>query len=145
MSQENVEIVRRYAGLLSRFMAALRAHSGPVNETPFIDEFFQCLDPEIEWHWPLTDEAFRGREGMVRAVTDFLDAVDDWRIEIDELVDAGGDQVFCVQRVSARGKESGTPFEQSIFTALKVRDGKIWQIHDFTERADALKAVGLAE
>jgi ketosteroid isomerase-like protein len=145
MSQENVDVVRHYVELLSRFMAAARANPGPVNETPFIDEFFECLDPEVEWHWPLTDEAFRGREAMVRAATDFLEAVDDWRIEVDELVDAGGDQVFAVQRISARGKGSGTPFEQNIFTALRVRDGKVWRIHDYTERAEALKAVGLAK
>ena len=145
MTQENVEVVRHYVESLDRFMAALRANPGPVNETPIIDEFFECLDPEAEWHWPLTDQVFRGREAMVQAATDFLEAVDDWRIEVEEIVDAGDDQVFAVQRISARGKGSGVPFEQRIFTALRVRDGKVWLIHDYTERAEALKAVGLAE
>ena len=53
--------------------------------------------------------------------------------------------MLLAQRVSARGKGSGTPFEQHIFAALRVRDGKVAQIHDYTERAQALKAVGLAE
>jgi ketosteroid isomerase-like protein len=145
MSQENVELARRYADLLGRFLAALRANPGPVDETPFIDEFFECLDPEVEWSWPLTDQVFRGREAMVRAASDFLEAVDDWRIEVEEIVDAGDSHAFVAQRVSARGKGSGTPFEQGVFAALTFRDGKITQIHDYTERAEALKAVGLAE
>jgi ketosteroid isomerase-like protein len=145
MSQENVEIARRYVELLGRFLAAYRANPGPLSETPFIDEFFECLDPEVEWRWPLSDEAFRGREAMLGAATDFLDAVDDWKIDVDEIVDAGDNQVLLAQRVSARGKGSGTPFEQHIFAALRVRDGKVAQIHDYTERAQALKAVGLAE
>src|SRR5258707_5915767 len=102
MSQENVEIVRRYVESLGRFMAALRANPGPVDETPFIDEFFECLDPEVEWRWPLTDEAFRGREAMLRAATDFLDAVDDWEIDGDEIVYARDDRLVLLQRVSAR-------------------------------------------
>jgi ketosteroid isomerase-like protein len=145
MSRENVEIVRRYVDSLGRFMAAYRANPGPLNETPFIDEFFECLDPEVEWRWPLTDEAFRGREAMLRAASDFLDAVDDWTIEVDEIIDGGGSQVFVAQRVSGRGKGSGVPFEQGVFAAVKVRDGKVAQVHDYIERAEALKAVGLAE
>jgi ketosteroid isomerase-like protein len=145
MSQENVEIVRRYAESLGQFMAALRANPGPVGETPFIDGFFDCLDPEVEWRWPLNDEAFRGREGMLRAAADFLDAVVEWNIVVDEIVDAGNDRLFVAHRVSARGKGSGAPFEQSVFSAIKVRDNKVWQIRDYIERADALKAVGLEE
>src|SRR5436853_6047386 len=106
MSQESVEVARRCVESLGRFMAAYRANPGPFNQTPFVDEFFECLDPEVQWRWPLNDEAFRGREAMLHAATDFLDAVDDWKIDVDEIVDAGDDQVFLAQRVSARGKGS---------------------------------------
>jgi ketosteroid isomerase-like protein len=145
MSQENVEIVRRYVETLDRFMAALRGHSGPVSETPLIDELFNTLDPDVEWAWPLDSRVFRGRDAMVQAATDFLDAVEDWRIEVDEIVDGPDTRVLCAQRILARGKGSGTPFEQRLFTALTVRDGKVWRIRDCTERSDALKAVGLEE
>ena len=145
MSQENVEVVRRYVESLGRFMAAYRANPGPLDETPFIEEFFACLDPEVEWRWPLNDEAFRGRDGVLRAATDFLGAVDDWKIDVHEIVDAGDDQVLLAQRVSARGKGSGTPFEQHVFAAITLRGGRVAQIHDHTERTQALKAVGVEE
>jgi|SRR4051794_9988074 ketosteroid isomerase-like protein len=145
MSQENVEAVRRFVEMLDRFMAALRANPGPVSETPFVDEFFDTLDPEVEWAWPLDNRVFRGREEMLQAATDFLEAVDDWRVEVDEIVDAADNRVFVAERVLARGKESGTPFEQHVFQALTVRDGKVWRIRDFVERSDALEAVALAE
>jgi len=143
VSQENVEVARRFFERLNRVQAAFRTNRGPVSETPFIDEFFDALDPEVEWRWALNDETFRGREAMVRAATDFLDALDDWKSEVDDIVDAGGDRLVVAQRVSARGKGSGTPFEQRVFSALRLRDGKVAQIHDYTDRADALKAVGL--
>jgi ketosteroid isomerase-like protein len=146
MSQENVEIVRRYVELLGRFMAAYRTNPGPFDETPFVDEFFECLDPEVEWRLPtLNDEVFQGREAILRVATDFLHSVDDWKIDVDEIVDAGDDEVFLAERVSGRGKGSGTPFEQHLFVALRVRHGKVAQIYDYTERAEALKAVGLEE
>ena len=50
-----------------------------------------------------------------------------------------------IGRVVARGKGSGTPVREPIFVAVTVRNGKVVRLEDHSERAKALKAVGLRE
>jgi ketosteroid isomerase-like protein len=47
--------------------------------------------------------------------------------------------------VVARGRGSGVPVDQRVFSVLTVRDGKVARIDDHTERADALEAAGLSK
>ncbi len=56
-----------------------------------------------------------------------------------------GEHVLCVSQNSIRGKDSGLAVDQRIFTLVTVRKGQIAAISDFTERRDALEAVGLSE
>ena len=43
------------------------------------------------------------------------------------------------------GKRSGVSFDQRVFTVVTLRDGKLIQMEDFTERSQALDAAGLQE
>jgi ketosteroid isomerase-like protein len=76
-------------------------------------------------------------------VSDWLDTVSDWRVEIKELIEGSRDRVLLIGHVVARGKGSGTPVNQPIFTAVTVRNGKVARIEDHTERAKAVEAAGL--
>lgn len=106
---------------------------------------FDHLDPEAEWDWLFSPETFRGREQLLLAVADYLETVDDWRVEIEELIDAGRDRVLAIGRVVARGKGSGAPVLQPIFSAFTLRNGKVARFEDHTERAKAVEAAGLSE
>jgi ketosteroid isomerase-like protein len=64
---------------------------------------------------------------------------------MEELIDGTGDRVLAMARVVARGKGSGAPVLQPIFSAFTVRNGKVARIEDHTERADALEAAGVSE
>ena len=90
-------------------------------------------------------EAIRGKEAWLAAVTDWLDAADDWRILIKNVSDLGGDQVLVESRNAIRGKGSGLQIDQAIWTVVAVREGKIAAISDFTDRNTALEAAGLSE
>jgi ketosteroid isomerase-like protein len=143
MSRENVEIVRGYYEVLSRWLDTYWANPVPLDETP--DEVIEPLDPDVEWDWAFEPRTFRGREQLFGAVADWIEAIDDWRVEVEELIDAGNDHVFATISVSGRGKGSGAQIEQRIFTALTIRNGKITRIDDYTDRAEALEAAGLSE
>jgi ketosteroid isomerase-like protein len=67
-----------------------------------------------------------------------------WRIEVEEIRDAGDDKVFAATRAQARGRGSGAPADQMIYSAVSIRDGRIVRFEDHTERDEALAAVGLA-
>ena len=146
MSHENVEIVRDYFEVFNRCLASYWSDpERPLEESPELEEVFDRLDPEAEWDWPLSPETFRGREQLLWAAADWLEAVSHWHIEIEDLIGGSRDRVLLVGRVVARGKRSGAPVCQPLFSAVTVRKGKVARIDDHTEKATALEAAGLSE
>jgi ketosteroid isomerase-like protein len=146
MSQENVEVAREWYGALNRWLDSYWANpERPLGETPGTDGLFDRMDPEAEWDWLFSPETFRGRDHLLRAAADWIETVDGWQIEIEELIDGTDGRVVVVVRVVARGRGSGAPVYQRVFSVITVRDGKVARIHDHTERAKALEAAGLSE
>ena len=62
-------------------------------------------------------EAIRGKEAWLAAVSDWLDAADDWRIIVINVSDLAGDQVLVESRNAIRGKGSGLQIDQAIWTS----------------------------
>jgi ketosteroid isomerase-like protein len=144
MSQENVDVVRRFYEVLNEWLTSYWSDpEQPLNESPGVEKVFEHLDPEAEWDWVFSPETFRGREQLLRAVADWLETVTDWRVEVEELIDGSRDRVLMIGRVVARGKGSGTPVHQPMFVVVTVRNGKVARLEDQMERAKALEAAGL--
>jgi ketosteroid isomerase-like protein len=129
MSQESAEIMRRW----------LLAFD---NDT---DTFRQLTHPEIEW-MPFEDNhtPSYGLDGAMRIRNGWLDAWDEHRVDIEEMLDGGGDDVVAPVHVSGRGRGSGVEVEVRLYLHLRVRDGKVVYLYEHEDRADALKAIGLA-
>ena len=62
-----------------------------------------------------------------------------------EIVDAGGDKVVGHRSAEARGQASGASVVFGYSVVTTFRDGKIVREEWFADRAEALKAAGLAE
>ena|SRR5215207_393224 len=146
MSQENVELVRRYWQCLDR---ALERHwaepHGPVSKSLEREGVFDLFHRDAKWISTFGSDAFRGGQQVLRGLDDWLDAGDEWRVEAEEVVVAPEDRVLAVVRVSIRGRGSGVPVEQRFYTVCGIREGRIALIHDFMDRQEALEAVGLRE
>jgi ketosteroid isomerase-like protein len=140
MTSQNVQIVRDYFDHLDQLLAKYWADPVPISEYPLVDEAFSAVSPEAEWKPPFMREAVRGRDAWLDLVTAWLEAADDWRISIEDVSDLGGDHVLCVSQNSIRGKDSGAPVHQRIFTVVTVEDAQIVLIRDFTERQEAIAA-----
>jgi ketosteroid isomerase-like protein len=140
MSQENVEVVRRYFELLDGLLAEYWENPVPISDSPLIDAAFADIRTEAEWKPPHMGEAVRGRDAWLALVSDWLDAADNWRIELEDVSDLGGDHVLLVSRNLIRGKDSGLEIDQRIFSLVTVLEGTIAAISDFTERQDAMDA-----
>jgi ketosteroid isomerase-like protein len=130
MSQENVEIARRFVE---------RANAG--------DFGWDQLDPDIVW--VIDPPAFlagtyHGHDGVRTLVARFTEIFDEARYEIDELLD-GGDSVFALGRFRVRGAQSGATGTQQIAVVLKFRDGKLVAYRAFFDSERALDAAGLRE
>ena len=144
MSQEDVEVAREWYEVVNRWLESYWANPGrPLGETPGTDGVFDRMCQDAEWDWLFSPETFRGREQLLRAAADFIDTVGEWRIEVEELIDGDWNRVLAILRVLARGRGSGVPVYQRVFSVITVRDGRIERIHDYTDRAKALEAAGL--
>jgi ketosteroid isomerase-like protein len=129
MSQENVEIVRRWILAFD-------------NDT---DTFSRLTHPEIGW-MPFEDNhtPSNGLDGAMRIRNGWLDAWDEHRVEIEDALDGGDDDVVATVHLIGRGRGSGVEVDVRLYGHLKVRDGMVVYLYDDEDRADALRAVGLA-
>jgi ketosteroid isomerase-like protein len=132
MSQENVEIVRRCIEAVQRgdYEAAM-----------------ETIDPGIEYdltHFP-DGKVYLGHEGVREAFRIWLGTWENYKQELDELIDLGGDEVLALVRESGRGKGSGIELERPTAGVWTLRDGKAVHIRFYPGKAEALEAAGLSE
>ncbi len=132
MSKENVEVVRRG---YEHFSAT----------EDFRPEIF---DPDFVWDmstfpWP-EQQVYPGIEGAREFMAGWLDAWEDWRIEVEELVDAG-DDVVAIVRQRGRSKATGLSVDMHFAQLWTLRDGKQLRMRMYADPDDALRAAGLRE
>jgi ketosteroid isomerase-like protein len=105
--------------------------------------------PDIEWEAgrDLVPDAgvYRGHEGVLAFWRTWLDAIEDFRLQVEESLDAGEGRVFVMTRAEGRGRDSGVPVEASFPQVFELRDGQVVRVRLFATRATALEAVGVAD
>jgi ketosteroid isomerase-like protein len=131
MSQENVEVVRRWIDAYNQ---------------RDIEGLLDLSDPDIEFRSIFagieSGGAFRGRAGVYEYFKAIEDAYETFQVPPDEFVDAGA-AVLCHARAVWTGKGSGASDQTRIFVAVWLRAARVMRVETFTERAEALEAVGL--
>ena len=134
MSQENVEAV---AAAFDAF-----AHGGREGLAQhWTDDIkHRALEGAPDDHGPM-----HGKDALRAYVQDWLDMFDDFKGEPVELIDAGGDEVVAVIRVSGRAKLSGAETEMTFAAVYTIREGKIADGREYATRDEALEAAGLEE
>jgi ketosteroid isomerase-like protein len=108
---------------------------------------FAIYDPAIEMldhDLPDAKESYRGLDGLRRWRADWEVSWASWRWEPEEFIDAG-DRVVAVLRVHATGRGSGVGVERLDGAVFTLRGGKCIRLDYYGSKAQALKAVGLAE
>ena len=132
MSQENVEIVRR------RY-EHLAATGDYVSETHA---------PDFVWDmskfrgWP-EQQTYEGVEGARVFLNNWLEAWDDWEVDVEALHDAG-DQVVAIVRQRGRSKTTGLHVDMAYGQVFTLRDGRFARMEMYADPVEALEAVGLS-
>lgn len=112
--------------------------------------FFNLLDESVELdamrntELPGAARVGRGREVVERYCREYWGTWAEYAAKPREFIDAGDHVVVEVQE-RGRGKASGVPFEQTHTQVWTLRDGRLVRWLLFTDRAEALEAVGLSE
>jgi ketosteroid isomerase-like protein len=133
MSQENAELARRAHDAFNR---------------RDLDAFLGFMDPEVELTTRLMelegDPYYRGHDGVRDWWRDLLGIFPDFSTEVLDVREHGDAMVMTV-RVRGHGLEGGTPFEEMLWQAGKMRDGKVTWWRNFTSKSEAFEAAGLSE
>jgi ketosteroid isomerase-like protein len=133
MSQENVELTQ--AG----YEAFNRGD---------IDGPLAICAPDVEWHdaaAPLDTSAVTGKDAVRAFFETVMEPWEEIRREPDEIIDIGGDRVLVLFTQSVRGKGSGIEVDAQAGDLLTFREGRLARWIGYTDRAQALAAVGLSE
>jgi ketosteroid isomerase-like protein len=87
---------------------------------------------------------FRGPEGVIRSLAEWLEPWEEHDIEAEEFTEVG-EQVLAVIHLVGRGAASGMEIDQRFFQVYTVRDGKIIRMVEYIRRGDAVDAARLSE
>src|SRR5262245_399119 len=115
MSQENVEVVRRY-------YAALAARDW--------NTVAEIYDPDVELETIESDPeagAYRGIDEITGYFDTWSEPYTEYRVESKEIID-GGDRVVAVERVAGRGLKGSSAdawLEQWLFCLISFKDDRI--------------------
>jgi ketosteroid isomerase-like protein len=155
MSQENVEIVRRFYEAGQRSLEAYwknprsgAAALGAGDLDPETEAVLAFLHPEVEYRGvpsPLEGGIAHGHLGYLKAWDAYLGAAEDARMTVKELVDLGADEVLGVGELTVRWMGSGMTLTEPRFAVLTLREGLVVRFSVYRDRQEALEAVGLSE
>ena len=129
MSRENVEVVQRFVD-----------HWNETGEPPWAE-----IDPDAVWvidPSSFVAGTYQGHEGIRTLLRLTAEVFDDFRYEVDDMVDAG-DSVVVLGRIHARGAQSGATGAQYGALLFEIRDRRIVAYRSYVRRDEALKAAGL--
>jgi ketosteroid isomerase-like protein len=124
MSEENVEIVRRFL------------NAGD-------EEALTYADPGIVWN-TIEELPTRGHDAVRASLTHWKADWDDYKVMPEEFEDLG-DRVVATVRLRGRGRGSGVEIDARFYDVYTLRDGKIVRMDQFTDRSEALEAVFMSD
>jgi len=131
MSEENVDLVRRGYEHFAR--------TGEADVSVYA--------PDVEWHSAAEDpgsEVFHGVEGVNQLIAEVREAMEDFRTEPFEFLEAG-DHVVAGLVHRGRGTGSSAEVEMREWNVFLIREGRIASVHEYSHREEALQAAGLRE
>ena len=139
MSQENVEIVRR---VLNEFLVGLeRGDPGAFFDLDVVpnDYEFVLAEPiDLKPVWI-------GREEFVEFMRTWTEGFEDYSIQLERLIDAGGNRVVAVMRQHGTGTASGATGEVRMGQVFELEGGRLIRCTTYLNDTDALEAAGLSE
>jgi ketosteroid isomerase-like protein len=155
MSQENVELVRRFCEAAQRSVDGYwkyRRSGFAAPEAGDLDRELEAvlafLHPKAQYNAVpavLWGGTARGHLGWLRSWDAFLGATEEFSATVNEVADLGGDEVFVAGEVTAKWKGSGMKLSEARFIIVTVREGLIVRLNAYRDRDEALEAAGLRE
>ena len=101
------------------------------------------LHPDVEVHSVAEvgeEGTYHGHQGFLDWTAIWLDAWDDFKIEVEEIEEVDDENVLIHARQRGRGKGSGLEVEQNGIYLFTMREGLATRLHLYADRESALAA-----
>ncbi len=113
------------------------------------DGFLRYVDPDVVLNPGVTAPDAQAQYLGRQALREFFVtiAAGPWEaviVEPLEMIETEDDRVLCVERWRFQGRD-GIELERELSSLFTFREGLIFRIEGFTDRGEALEAVGLRE
>jgi ketosteroid isomerase-like protein len=134
MSQENVEIVRRWFAALS---------TGQEEAVSAVAEFW---DADADFYPVRTfpeAQPCHGRGEVSHFVARYGETWSRFEYAVQELIEVGDDRVLAREHLRAEGRRSGVKIEGDHYTCVWLRHGRFLRVEDHLTLKGALHALGL--
>ena len=134
MSQENVNVVVN--GIVEAF------------NTRGLEAALAYAHPELAWYAPpewLEKQVYRGRQGLRELAESWGQNFDEYRLDLERVVDLGGNRGLALLVQCGRIKAGGTPVELAVGWIVEVLDGQLARVDVHFSWESALEAAGLSE
>ena len=143
MSQENVELVR---AMWPRQIDAVEL----VADSETRGELALGLAPDVDVSFianapGVPELRYRGAEGLTEGWRDWLEPYESYHLEVEDVIDAGDEEVLVRVRVSARTRRDGVLVDHAPAAICTVTGGQIVRVRFYLDTDQALEAVGLRE
>jgi ketosteroid isomerase-like protein len=112
-----------------------------------LEALLRYADPEVEFHEDARfPEAgvYRGADAFRTYVEGFQESFEEFHFEVEDWIDAGDGRVVGLTIAGGVGKDSGADVRQRSAWIFTVRDGKVVRMDAYLDRAEALRAAGVA-
>jgi ketosteroid isomerase-like protein len=106
------------------------------------------VHPEIVWRAPpewLEKAVYRGHGGLRELATSWGQNFDEYRLDVERVVDLDGNRAVALLYQRGRIRSSGHPIEQAIAWIVELVDGQLARVEVFFSWEAGLEAAGLRE
>jgi|SRR5215212_2886206 len=151
MSQENVEIVRRFFDAIERLLQVSEPSRSLLDAMnagdlpPEGKEALGYMSPEAAWNPVFSGETYEGHLEIARGWDELREAAENYNSELLETTDLENDRVLAVFAISLKGRGSGIHVDAKFFAVVRFQDRLIARIDEYVDRSEALQAAGLRE
>ena len=139
MSQENVEIVRRFIDEYGDAPPDMQR----LDLQGLAADFYE---PDADYY-PVRKfpeaRPCHGVEEIARFLAEYRDAWDRYEIAVKRLIPVGDDRVLVHSTLQAEGRESGVKLEGDLYKCVWLRHGRFFRWEDHLTLKGALRALGL--
>jgi ketosteroid isomerase-like protein len=131
MSQENVEIVKR-------LIAALSERDG--------EGYVALCTSDVQMVSPVAaiEGTTVGTDGIRQFFSGLKEAWSEFHLDVERIQAVGDDRVLALMKLTGVS-EGGVPITQPLSSVYELAAGRLCRVRVYLDRAEAVKAAGLAE